>query len=382
MTGMIYVDQPQALEALCARLRGQRWLALDTEFMREKTYFPKLCLLQIASAAEVAVVDPLALKDLAPLFALLAEERTLKVLHAASQDLEVLYQAGAPKLMPLFDTQMAAALLGHGEQIGYAGLAKAVLGRELHKAHTRADWSRRPLSAEELAYAADDVRYLGPLYETLAAQLEAEGRGDWLDEETQVLADPASYRPDPENYWRRLKGLHRLAPSAQRIAAHLAAWREHTAVRANRPRKWILGDETLFDIAQRAPRQLEDFQRIRDLPERTLAQHGETWLRCVAEGLAEPATPLAPAPQKLGITQAPLADLLMSALRQLAQAARISPSLVATRDDVDRLVLGQRDLPLLRGWRYELAGKQLLEALEGKLGFRISEGELRLETLV
>ncbi len=378
----IYVDQPPALAALCSRLRGQPWLALDTEFLREKTYYPKLCLLQVASADEVAIVDPLALTDLGALFEVFADPACTKVLHAANQDLEVLYQAGAPALSPLFDTQLAAALLGHGEQVGYAALVKAVLGAELHKAHTRADWSRRPLGADELSYAADDVRYLGPLYEELRAQLETAGRRDWIGEEAGTLLDPRTYQPDPANYWRRLRGLHRLAPGAQRIAAHLAAWRENAAVRANRPRKWILADEVLFDIAQRAPRQLEDFNRLRDMPERTLAQHGETWLQCVQQGLAEPATPLVAPPQKLSPAQAPLADLLMSALRQLAQAQHISPALLATRDEIDRLVLGERDLPLLSGWRAELAGRSLLEALEGKLGFRIAQGELRLETLV
>ncbi|MGH8528796.1 MAG: ribonuclease D [Nevskiales bacterium] len=377
-----YVDQPQALTELCTRLGSAGWLALDTEFMREKTYYPRLCLIQIASIDAVAVIDPLALPDLKPVFELLANPACVKVLHAAGQDLEVLYQAGAPALAPLFDTQLAAALLGHGEQIGYAALVKALLGKELHKAHTRADWSRRPLDADELTYAADDVRYLGPLYAQLNDELQSTGRKDWLRQETAALADPVNYQPDPQDQWQRLRGLHRLAPGAQHIAARLAAWRETTAMRLNRPRKWILADEVLTDIAQRAPRNLEELQRLRDMPERTLAQHADAWLECVRQGLSEAATPVVAPPQRLSPEQAPLADLLMSALRQLASAQRISPALLATRDEIDRLVLGQRDLALLQGWRGELAGQTLLAALEGQVGFRIANGELRLETLV
>lgn len=376
-----YIDQPLALTELCARLRGAAWLALDTEFMREKTYYPKLCLIQIASADEVAVIDPLALPDLKPLFELLDNPACVKVLHAAGQDLEVLYQAGAPALTPLFDTQLAAALLGHGEQIGYAALVKTLLGQELHKAHTRADWSRRPLAADELAYAADDVRYLGAAFTQLNAELTRTGRSDWLMQEAATLANPANYQPVPEQQWRRLRGLHRLAAGAQHIAARLGAWREETAMRVNRPRKWILADEVLLDIAQRAPRTMEELQRLREMPERSVQQYGEVWLECVRQGLREGATPLAAAQTRLSPEQAPLADLLMSALRQLAAAHRISPTLLTTRDEIDRLVMGQRDLPLLQGWRGELAGRTLLAALEGKIGFRIAGAELRLENL-
>ncbi len=382
MADTLYIDQPQTLTELCTRLRDAAWLALDTEFMREKTYYPKLCLIQVASADEVAVIDPLALPDLKALFELLRNPACMKVLHAAGQDLEVLYQAGAPPLTPLFDTQLAAALLGHGEQIGYAALVKALAAKELHKAHTRADWSRRPLAADEVAYAADDVRYLGPVYVELDAHLRSTGRSDWLTQEMTALADPAAYQADPQEQWRRLRGLHRLAAGAQHIAAHLTAWRETAAMRANRPRKWILADEVLLDIAQRAPRSLEELQRLREMPERTLAQHADAWLECVRQGLAEAATPLVTPPLRLSPEQAPLADLLMSALRQLAAAQRISPALLTTRDEIDRLVLGQRHLPLLQGWRGELAGRTLLAALEGKIGFRIAGAELRLENLV
>jgi ribonuclease D len=359
---LLVSTSPDLLHAL-ELLRPSEFLALDTEFMRESTYYPKLCLLQLANHEQCVIIDPLALADLTPLWAFLVERSRVKVLHAARQDLEVLSVAGAVAFGPIFDTQIAGALLGAPAQAGYGTLVSQRLGRTLTKEHTRTDWSRRPLSPEQLEYAADDVRYLAPLYRDLRDELERAGRLDWLRAETSELESPQLHRVEPTAAWRRLKGLDRLQPAQRAAAKLLATWREALAMRVDKPRGWILADDALREIAERLPGAQADLERIRTLPPSVLRKRGEELLQLVAEArdLAanEPAafTPPRPDPQKVA-----LVTRLMNTARARAAEINVSPELLATRRDVEQLVFSGRAERLENGWRREAIGEQLIRA--------------------
>lgn len=368
------LHHPEQLEQACERWRQAPWLALDTEFLREDTYYPKLCLVQVGDGRDSLCIDALALgaAGLRPLLDTLRAspapqaqtKAQTKVFHAASQDLEIFVQLDGRAPQPLFDTQVAAALLGHGDQLGYAGLVEKLLGVKLDKSLTRTDWSRRPLSEPELAYAACDVLYLGEIYPRLRQELEARGRLAWLEEDCARLADPARYSNPPEAAWRRLKGLARLPPPAQRAAAALAAWRERVAQERNRPRKWILDDEPLYRVAERRPRDLGQLENLRVLPPRTLERHGETLLGVLA-GAAGEGAPLALEEPPLDDAQKARLKKLLEHLRALGESLGVPPSLLAPRSDAEAVLRqgAAAAVPLLRGWRREVAGEEALKLL-------------------
>lgn len=368
------VTDGAALAALVERLRTAPWVAVDTEFLRERTYYPRLCLVQLATADEIACIDMLAVRDPSPLADLWADGKVLKVFHAAGQDLEILLQACGEIPRPVFDTQLAATLLGYPEQMGYARLVADRLGVSLDKNHTRTDWSRRPLNAEQLEYAADDVRYLVRLYPDLETELTRRGRRDWLNGEFAALADPGRYRPDPERAWQRIRGGRRLKPAQRRVLARLAEWRERRAMAADRPRGWIVKDEVLLTLAQKRPADGAALARIGKLPEAVRRKRGDEILELIENAHRQPALPgvedrpAAPLPPD----REPLVDLLMAGLRERAAATGIAPAILANRKDLERLAAGERELPLLEGWRYEAAGEALLELLEGKRRLRVS----------
>jgi ribonuclease D len=360
------LSSPDQLSAACSRWTQAPWLALDTEFLREDTYYPKLCLIQVGDGAESLCLDALALRGeaLRPLFDRINAAGVIKVFHAASQDLEVLLQLEGRVPVPLFDTQIAAALLGYGDQLGYAALVEKLLGVKLDKSLTRTDWSRRPLSAAELAYAADDVRYLGEIYPRLRQELVERQRLDWLEEDCARLAEPARYRNPPEQAWRRLKGLARLQPAAQRAAAALAAWRERVAQERNRPRKWILDDEPLYRLAERRPQGREQLEALQALPPKTLERHAAALLEVIAAA-AQDSTPLLLDEPPLDDRQKARLKQLLEKLRLLSETLRIPPALLAPRSDVEAVLRhGDRaSVPLLRGWRRSVAGEDLLRML-------------------
>ncbi|MEJ2632013.1 MAG: ribonuclease D [Acidihalobacter sp.] len=377
----LYVDTPEALDALCERLSGSPWLALDTEFIRERTYRARLCLIQIASPELVACVDPLALPDLEPLRALLTASNTVKVLHAAHQDLEIFHQLYGAVPAPVFDTQIAAALLGLGEQMGYGRLVSEMLGIDLEKGHARTDWAQRPLDPEQIGYAADDVRYLGEIYLQQRERLAALGRVDWLDEDFRRLSNPASYTVDPQTQWTRLRGIQHLHGRQLCAAQALAAWREELAQQADRPRRWILADEVLLDVARRMPRNTAALARIRGLPERTLERHGSALLDLLEQSRNHPETDCPQPAERLVLSteQEALADLLMATLRLEAQRQNIGAAMLATRRELERLASGDDDLPVLRGWRARLIGDTLLAVRRGERCLRADESGVHLE---
>lgn len=374
----LYIDTPERLDALCEQLRRHDWLTLDTEFLREKTYRPRLCLLQVANPEVIACIDPLALEDLSPLLEVLYDSRITKVLHAAHQDLEIFFEMRGALPEPVFDTQVAATLLGHGDQIGYGNLVKAELGIELDKAHARTDWCHRPLDDAQLVYAADDVRHLREIYLRQRQQLAELGREQWLQPDFEELVEPDRYRNPPELAWQRVKGSNRLRGVQLAVLRSLAAWREEQAQQSNRPRRWILKDEVLLDLAKQMPADEGRLRRIRGLEEGSVQRHGATLLRLIAEGkrLPKEQWPTLKEGHRLPAEQEPLVDVLMALLRERCQQQRITPSAVAGRRELERLVLGETEIPLLHGWRFAIAGQALQALLHGELALLVENGRL------
>lgn len=361
----LYIDSPAELLALLPRMRAAPWVALDTEFMRERTFFPQLCLLQVAGPDYVACIDPLRLDSLEPLFEVLLDPHIVKVLHAAHQDLEVIHHACGRLPAPVFDTQVAAALLGAGEQIGYAALVQDLLGVTLDKSQSRTDWARRPLHPAQIAYAADDVRYLREVFARQQAELARRGRSDWLTEDCAALVDPARYTEEPEQAWHRVKGHQNLRGVQLAVLRALAAWREQRANTANRPRRWIVADDTLLELARRSPADLDALARIGGVEAGLLQRHGEHLLDLIATARAEPRALWPSVTQRLppGGAQAAQLDALQHVVQTQADELGIAPSLLASRRDLERLVDGARDVPLLRGWRARVAGQAALALL-------------------
>lgn len=368
-SGIVHVTHDSQLAPALALLANGNYLALDTEFLRESTYYARLCLVQLGNEHACVVVDVLALSTLQPLLEFILDRRRIKVLHAARQDLEVLVQAQTADMGlepsvpgPLFDTQIAAGLLGLPGQIGYGDLLTKRLNVNLSKGLARTDWSRRPLSEEQLHYAADDVRYLGPLFQQLQTELQARGRYGWLEEETTALENPALYRTQPEDAWLRLKGTAQLQPAQRAVLKQLATWREQRAIHADKPRGWILSDEALRNISERLPTSTEDLSLARDLQPAVLRKQGETLLQLVATGIQSsdaeaPARDFRPTPQ-----QQSQVTKLMQLVRSTAERLEVSPELLATRRDAEQLVFFGKSDGLLQGWRKEIIGEALVVA--------------------
>jgi len=356
------VTTPSALIDLATSLESCEQIGLDTEFLRERTYRAELCLVQLSSHSDAVCIDPLALPDLTPLAQVLTAPRITKVMHASRQDVEVLFPI-AGLVRPLFDTQIAAALTGLPAQIGYGELVRRLLGKELAKSHTRTDWSRRPLSPEQIEYALDDVRYLLPLKANLEEQLERSGRLKWLTEELHELEDARNIAPDPEDAWLRIKGLRSLDPARERLAQALAAWRERRAMERNRPRGWILDDAVLRDIVIQVPRSVEALAAIPEFPAGVLKHCGAELLECVRSAdIPHPAPPIntrmRPDPAKAALVKK------LGVLNQaIAAEIGLSPEVLATRRDLELLADGRRDVGMLRGWRRDVVGERMLAAL-------------------
>jgi ribonuclease D len=381
MSDIRYIDDAAALAAFCDELRGVDWLALDTEFIREKTYHARLCLVQIGTPEVIACIDPLAIEDLTPLFALLNDPATLKVLHAAHQDLEIFHQLSGRVPTPIFDTQIAAAVLGQGEQIGYGKLVQNALGLELDKSHARTDWAQRPLDADQLNYAADDVRYLAQIYPQMRATLVELGRLDWLDEDFAQLSAKSRFVTDPDAMWKKIKGVQFLKGAQLAVLQVLAAWRERQAMEKDKPRRWILSDDVLVDLARRMPSDEKGLAKIRALEPRIIERRGQTLLELIEAGRARPKSewPELVLRDRLPPAQEPLVDAAMAVLRQSALDADISPGAIASRKDVEAVILGDTDNALLHGWRGKLAGRAIRAFLDGELTLAADTGRLTMK---
>jgi ribonuclease D len=377
-----FIDTPEALANLCQQLSSSTWLAVDTEFLREKTYYPQLCLIQIANEDIIACVDPLTLDDLSPLLDIFYNPKVTIVFHAARQDLELLYLLKGTLPPTLFDTQLAATVLGYGDQIGYANLVKQYLNVDLDKAHSRTDWTQRPLDPAQIDYAADDVRYLRDIYHFLNKELSEKQRQHWLDDDFAVLANPNTYAPDPQNIWRKIKGAGRLKPAQLAILQRLAAWRENRAVKSNRPRRWILKDDVMIDLAKLGPETTDKFKLIRGLESNTIERHGKTILEEIKQAKASPkdSWPIIKKVEPLTNQQDALLDALMSLLRKYCDQQSIAPAAVASRKDIEKMVRGETDIPLLHGWRNEIVGHYLNQFLHGRLSITADSQQLHIQS--
>ncbi len=369
------------LEELCARLAESDFVCVDTEFMRENTYWPELCLIQIGNSEEAAAIDPMADGiDLAPLLELMCDnEDVLKVFHAGGQDVEIIYNLTGTTPHPIFDTQIAMMAVSQSEQIGYANLVESWLGLTIDKGARFTDWSRRPLTERQVEYAIGDVTHLAKIFPKILKKLIKTGRGAWLDAEMEKLADPDNYRTDPESAWKRIRQAGRNPQVLGRLRA-LAAWREQEAQHKDIPRGRIMRDETLADIASHPPKQQADLTKVRGLSNAWRDNDIGKRLMKVLEK-AVPLTPEEmPAKEKrgapLGKEGALVADLLKLLLKIRSREIDVASRLLTRSEEMEALAAGARDLPVLEGWRYEVFGRDALELVEGKLAFAVKRGRL------
>lgn len=375
-----YIDTEAALATFCQKISTSPWMTVDTEFLREKTYSPQLCLIQVATDDHIACIDPLVLSDLKPILDLIYNPDITVVFHAARQDLELFYMLRGAAPSNVFDTQIAATVLGYGEQVGYGNLVQQCIQVNLDKAHSRTDWTKRPLDPGQIDYAADDVRYLRDVYKLLKLQLEEKGRTHWLDEDFAVLTNPDTYQVDPSVMWRKVKGFGRLKGVQLAILQRLSAWREQRAISSNRPRRWILKDDVLLDLAKLAPETSDKFDMIRSLEASTIKRHGDILLEEIklAKAVRKDQWPIVKKTQPLSQQQNAIVDALMALLRKYCDEQSISPVAVASRKEIERMVGGETDLPLLQGWRNEIVGHHLKAFIEGKLS--ITANSIQLTT--
>jgi len=360
-----YIDTTSELISFCDAIRNSAWLAIDTEFVREKTYYPQLCLIQVSNGEQLACIDPLALDDIEPLLDIFYDTGITKVFHAASQDLEIFANLRNALPAPLFDTQIAAALLGHGNQISYAAMVKIYCDIELDKSHSRTDWSRRPLSAAQLQYAADDVRYLGIVYDMLLTEIKNQQRDTWLEQDFIELADVQRYQIDPEQSWQQVKGLDKLAGNKLVYVQALASWREQYAQKINKPKRWVIKDDILLALADGPAINSDDLEAA-GVTEKTRNRFGDDWLRLLnkAADIPQDQHPVRQRFERLTNAQRKLGKELMSALQAIGEENKIDPGLIATRKVVNKLVAGERDVSVLKGWRNTIAGEKLLAIID------------------
>ncbi len=377
-----YIDSNEMLAQFCAGLSAATYCVIDTEFIRESTYYPELALIQIAGGDQFACIDPLAISEFTPLAELLVKDSLLKVFHSSSQDLEILYQKFGRVPTPVFDTQLAAAVLGYNHQISYADLVQQITGVTLEKKHTRANWTRRPLSQDELDYAMDDVRYLLAVYEALNENLESTRRYGWLEKDLIAMSDPINYQVDMAQLWKRLKGVQKLKGEKLQIASELVQWREALAQRQDRPRRWIVKDEVIIEIARHKPADIAALSRTRDLSDKTVDRHGDKLLQIVAHAAQVDAAqwPQHDKLKNLNKQQLALGDCLMALCRVIAEQNQIALATLATRKDIDNLLLNQKSSRLAQGWRFTMAGEQLLEFIHGQSSISVDQEKLTLVT--
>jgi ribonuclease D len=378
---MRLISSTEDLAQACKRLARHDFVAVDTEFMREQTFWPKLCLIQLAGPEdEQALVDPLSPGiDLAPFYRLMADERVVKVFHAARQDIEIVWKQAQLIPHPIFDTQVAAMVCGFGESVSYVNLVKQVTKHDLDKTSRFTDWSRRPLTSKQLTYALADVTHLRDIYRHLTAYLKSEGREDWLAEEMATLIDPATYETHPEEAWRRLK-LRVKSRKGLAVMIELAAWRERLAQARDVPRNRILRDEALYDVVSHQPTKTADLADLRTLS-RGFADSAiaKEIVAAVNRGLARDPKTLPPLRMgtPLPADKVALVDLLRVLLKACAARYKVAPRLIADGDDLERIAVETApDVPAMKGWRYDLFGGQAAQLKRGELALKVEGGEV------
>lgn len=381
---MKLITTPSALHELCHTLSSADFITVDTEFMREQTYWPKLCLIQVASDDVEAIIDPLAPDlDLTPLWSLMTDSKIMKVFHAARQDIEIVHIAAGRVPSPVFDTQVAAMVCGFGESISYINLTKKITGADLDKSSRFTDWSRRPLSEKQLNYALGDVTHLRDIYRHLKNELETTGRASWLDEEMGTLTASETYEQNPETAWRRLK-LKVRNRKALGVLMELAAWRETAAQNQDVPRQRIMRDDALYDIANQSPTSVEQLSGLRSLSDGfARSARAKEIVAAVRRGLdRDPSTvpPLSQG-QPLSAEATATLELLKVLLKSAAARHRVAPRLIADASDLERLAReNEPDVAALTGWRRQLFGEDALRLKNGELALTLKAGDVRIVT--
>ncbi|MEC9019311.1 MAG: ribonuclease D [Nitrospinota bacterium] len=376
----MYITSADQLNDFCSRLHSSEVLAVDTEFVRERTYFHKVGLIQVAGKNECAAIDPILLDDLSPLLEILKDPNKTKVFHAARQDLEILVRLCGQVIPPVFDTQIAAALVGWGSQISFAKLIQKALGKHIHKNETYTDWCRRPLSQNQIQYAIDDVRYLMPAYESLLEKLKQLNRSNWMKGEVSNWEDSATFAlPDPQTRYMKIKSLRSLKPRNMAVLRELAAWRERLAVTRDCLAKSIVRDETLLEIARKMPADIKDLSSIRGFYHKELGKSGKAIIESVKRGNKVPEDELPTLPESDGYSTTRGIEELLSAFVQIrSEELKIEPSVLADRKRIHSFAthfeqsMNMDGHFLLQGWRKECIGKPMLSLLNGEVGLKIN----------
>ncbi len=380
---MVISDQSD-LEAFIERASTDTVLAIDTEFLRENTYYPKLCLLQFATSTEVAIVDPFAVDDLRALAPLMSNKGIVKLFHAGTQDIEIILREVGVMPSPLFDTQIAAALLGYTQQVGYAPLVSSLCGVSLKKADSFTDWSRRPLSESQLSYAADDVIYLPKMYALMCEELREKGRMAWLEPDFAELSDPRKYNEDPRTRYRRLRRAGSMTGGQLAAAREVAAWREERARALNVPRKRVLADEQIVEACKREARTISDLFLVRGVRDRLDTRAARTVSKLIAKGLDLPENEW-PRSERTNRGERNVdaeIDLMMALVRIRAKENDVAVPTLASHDDLARVARGHyEDVSVLKGWRRALVGEDLLALMQGRIALSISDGSVHVDTL-
>ena len=376
---MSLITTTEDLTAVCARMAQHPFVTVDTEFLRETTYYPLLCVAQMATADEAVLIDALAPGiDLAPFFALLGNEKVVKVFHAARQDIEIVWNMAKAIPKPIVDTQVAAMVLGYGDSISYDQLVQRITGDVLDKSNRFTDWTRRPLTDAQVTYALSDVTHLRAVYERLVADLAKRGRASWVEAEMNVLTSPETYRMDPVNAWERLKTRVR-KPKELGVLMEVAAWREREAQTRDVPRSRVLKDDVLGDIATQAPTTVERLGQLRSLPKGfERSRWGETIVEAVQRGLArDPKTLPRFERFRPAANGAATVELLKVLLRMTAESHAVAAKVIATVDDLDRIAADdEADVPAMKGWRRELFGEKALALKHGRLALAVEKGRV------
>ena len=375
----MYISTQAELEAFCSQASTCGIIAVDTEFLREKTYYPKLCLVQVNAGGNIAAIDPILIEDLSPLARLFEDESITKVFHACTQDLEVILDGMGCHVAPVFDTQLAAAFLGMRQQLSYGALVEAYCDVHLAKAESLTDWSRRPLDPEQLQYAEDDVRYLPGIYDTMVKRLIELDRLAWVQPEMAALSDPSHVERNPREAFWRLKRSSSLTRKQLAVAREVCAWREELAARRDVPRKWVATDELLVEVCKRAPSSVERLRRIRgtdglgEKDARDLVAAVRAGVSCPVSELPHQAKKQRPTGEAEGVI-----DLMYAMLRVISDKTGVAVQLIATRDDLAEFALDQKKGPLASGWRHEIAGEKLERLLTGEVGLTVVDGRIEL----
>jgi ribonuclease D len=375
----VFISTADDLSAFCERAATSKVLAVDTEFLRERTYYPKLCLLQMAAGDDIVAVDPLTLTDLAPVADLFRDTSITKVIHACSQDLEVLYQTMGCVPQPVFDTQVAAAFLGFRTQLGYGPLVEAYTGVHLAKAESLTDWSKRPLDAEQLSYAEDDVRYLPQIYDRMMCDLVEKNRLSWLQPELASVCDPSHYAHDPREAYKHVKRVTSLTRRQLAVCREVAGWREARAQDRDIPRKWVMTDEVVLELSKRGPKDAARLHKIRGTEQvsgrdaTAIVDAVRTGLSCPSEECPRLPKRSRPAPELESVV-----DLMYALVRVVSEKSGVATPLIATRDDLVSFAQDRSSGRLAEGWRHELVGSQLERLLDGQVGLTVKAGRIEV----